>query len=580
VLAYSGAPFFASAWRSLRASRLGVDVPVSIGLAAAFAASTVATFRGNGAVYFDSVTMFLFFVTGARYLERRGLERAGRSLQHVAALMPASARRLGETLGGEPELIAAARLRPGDRVLVRSGETVPADGALASPSATVSEALLSGESRPLARAAGERVIAGSINAGSAFIVRVTEVGADTVHSALRRMMESALAARAPSVELAHHAAGIFVALILAAAAAAGGIWIAIDESRALWVAVSVLIVTCPCALSLATPAAMTAAIGALARHNVVVTRAGAIDALGHLTDIVLDKTGTVTAGAMEVTRVVEFGKLGTQSCLELAAAVGDESPHLVDRAIARAASVPVSAIVSSREHFAGRGIEAVVDGERVRLGSAEFCAKLARSEVPPLALSDSSVAWLAGREGWIAAFLIGDHVRPGSHDAIRALQGHGIRVRLLSGDAPAAVEGVARELGIVEAHGAATPERKLAYVAAMQQGGARVAMVGDGINDAPVLAQADVSVAMGAGSDLAKIRADAVLVSDDLRDLASAVRIARRARAVVRQNLAWAVAYNVAVIPLALSGHVTPLVAAIAMSASSLVVVANAMRVR
>ena len=580
VIAYSAAPFFRNAWNELRARRLGVDLPVSLGLAAAFAASLFATVSGSGAVYYDSVAMFVFFVTGARYLERRGLERAGRSLQRIAALVPASARRLRGSPGEEAELVAAAELHAGDRVLVRSGEAVPADGVLASPSATVSEALLSGESKPLPRRQGERIVGGSINAGDAFIVRVTHVGADTVLSTLRRMMELALAARAPSVELARRASGVFVVFILASAAIAALAWWAIDPTRALWIAVSVLIVTCPCALSLATPAAMSAALGALARRNVVVARAGAIASLADATEFVFDKTGTLTEGRMKLQRVVELGEVAPAYCVAIASAMGRDSPHPVDRAIAEAMPNGSLPDVAWRVRHAGLGIEAEVDGRVMRLGNAEFCRYLAQSEPPHIAESDSSVVWLASAEGWIAAFRMGDRVRPGAHEAIGSLRASGLEVHLLSGDDPVVVNLVAHELGIEESHGAATPARKQAYVQSLQLRGARVAMVGDGINDAPVLAQSDVSIAMGGGADLAKVRADVVLVSDDLGDLAAAVSIARRARAVMYENLAWAVAYNVLVLPLAFTGHVTPLAAALAMSASSLVVVANALRIR
>ena len=579
VLLYSAGPFFRNAWRELRMGRLGVDLPVSIGLGAAFAASVASTLSGSGGVYFDSVTMFVFLVTGARYLERRGLERAGMSLQRMAALVPATARRFRESARDDVELVAAAELRSGDRVLVRAGETVPADGVLVSPDAIVSEALLSGESRPIRRKQGDRIVGGSISTGDAIIVRVTHVGSDSVLSTLRRMMESALAARSPAVDLARRASGIFVVSILAAAAIAGYAWTWIDPSRALWVAVSVLIVTCPCALSLATPAAMAAAIGALARRNVAVARPRAIEALAATTDFVFDKTGTVTEGKLVVEDVIVLGKLDASACLALAAAIGRDSPHPVDRAIAHVAP-DWGCAATSRERIDGAGIEAVMDGKRLRLGNADFCSRFLLRRAPALPASDASTTYLADEQGWIAAFRIGDRVRPEARAAIRSLRESGANVHLLSGDDPAVVSRVGNALGVDEAQGLATPERKQAYVSAMQLRGARVAMIGDGINDAPVLAQADVSIAMGGGADLAKVPADAVVVSDNLGDLADAVRIARLARSVIRENLAWAVAYNVLVLPLAFTGHVTPLGAAVAMSASSLVVVANALRIR
>jgi Cu2+-exporting ATPase len=583
VLLYSGAPFFRNAWHDLRARRLGVDVPVCLGLSAAYAASAIATVRGTGAVYFDSVAMFLFFVTGARWLERAGLERAGRSLQRLAALAPAAARRLGPDPGGEPELVPAATLRPGDRVVVRAGESVPADGVLASPEASVSEALLTGESRALQRRLGERVLGGSINAGEAFIARITHAAGAGTLSTLQRMMEAAAAARAPWVDAAQRAAGIFVAAILAAAALAAWMWWRIDPARAPWIAVSVLIVTCPCALSLATPAAMATAIGALARRGVVIARPRAVTGLACATDFVFDKTGTLTEGRARLAGIEPLGPLDRDACLVLAAAIARDSPHPLDRPLLEAVGARFVPVADPVRRVAGRGIDAMVEGQRCRLGARDFCAELhGDAPMPAPASSDAgaSTVWLADATGWLAALRIEDALRPGAHDALTALARTGARVHLLSGDEPAVADRIARELGIEAVRGAASPEAKIAYVRELQRRRAVVAMVGDGINDAPVLAAADVSIAMGAGAALAQVQADAVLVSNALPDLGRAVRTARRARGVLRGNLAWALGYNVAVLPLAFTGHVTPLAAAIAMSASSLAVVANALRIR
>jgi Cu2+-exporting ATPase len=584
VLLYSAAPFFRNAWHELRARRLGVDVPVCLGLSAAYAASVVATLRGAGAVYFDSVTMFVFFVTGARLVERAALERAGRSLQRLAALLPAAAHRLGAGPGAETELVAAAQLAPGDRVVVRAGESVPADGVLASPSATVSEALLSGESQPVERALGERVMGGSINAGDAFTVLVTHASGEGTLSTLRRMMETAAAARAPWVEAAQRAAGVFTAAILAAAALAGLAWCWIDPARALWVAVSVLIVTCPCALSLATPAAMAAAVGAAARRGLVVAQPRAIAGLARATDFVFDKTGTLTVGHPRLKELEPLGPLDADACRALAAAIARDSPHPLDHALREAAASQPLPWATDVRRFPGRGIDARVDGRHCRLGAWDFCAELHGGAAGPVPRwgdqHGASTVWLADASGWLAALRVEDRVRPGARAALAALAAMGARLHLLSGDEPAVAARVARELGIGHAQGGATPAAKIAFVRALQDRGAVVAMVGDGINDAPVLAAADVSIAMGGGADLAQVRADAVLASDAPEDLAAAVRLARRTRAVIRENLAWAIGYNVIVLPFAFSGHVTPLAAAIAMSASSLVVVANALRIR
>jgi len=564
VIGYSAATFFTGAWRDLRAGRLGMDVPVALGLGAAFLASVIATLSGRGEVYYDSVTMFVFLLTGGRYLELVARGRAGESLQHLARLMPQSAQRLA----------------PGDLVVVRSGETVPADGELESDAARVSEAWLTGESRTLARTRGDPVLGGSVNDGNAFSLRVRRVGADTALSAIHRMMERALAERPRWVEAAQRASGMFVAMVLAAAAFSGLAWMWIDEPRALWIAVSVLIVTCPCAFALATPAAVAVATGRLARSSLVVSRGHAIEALAEATDFVFDKTGTLTFGRPRLLATLPLAALDEAACRAIAARIARWSSHPLDRALAAAAEAGELPL-EGHETMAGSGLEARVDGQRLRLGRAGFVAELHGQPVPPVWLDvPDTIVWLGNERGWIACFRLGDALRPHAREAIDALHAMGITLHLLSGDAPAVTERIAAELGIENATARALPEEKQHYVRNLQAGGAKVAMVGDGINDAPVLAQADVSIAMGGGADIAQLRADAVLLSDTLADLVAAVKVARRARRVLRQNVAWAVAYNGIAIPLAFAGMVTPLVAGIGMSASSLIVVVNALRLR
>ncbi|HET7730772.1 MAG TPA: heavy metal translocating P-type ATPase [Usitatibacter sp.] len=580
VIVYSASPFFAGALRDLRVRSLGMDVPVALGLVAAFAASVAATLAGRGEVYFDSVTMFVFLLTGGRYLEFLARCRAGDALQYLSRLVPQTAHLLPAG-GDEPSSVAVARLVPGDRVLVRSGETVPADGDLECAEAIVNEAWLSGESRPLVRHRGERVLGGSVNAGSALILVVRRVGADTAISAIHRMMERALDERPRWVETAQRTSGLFVGLVLACAALGGIAWAWIDPARALWIAVSVLIVTCPCAFALATPAAVTVATGALARRNLVASRGHAIEALASATDFVFDKTGTLTYGRPRLLQTRAYGEATPAGALAVAAAIARWSSHPLDRALVMAAGDPDGVAVARHETHAGSGLEAEIDGRRVRLGRADFVAALHGRPVPLHWLdSTDSIVWLGDERGWIAAFRLGDELRPEAAAAIEALRSLGVVVHLLSGDERPVAERVARELGIGRVTGRALPEMKQRYVRDLQLAGARVAMVGDGINDAPVLAQADVSVAMGGGADIAQLRADAVLLSDSLADLVAAVRTCRRTRRVIAQNVAWALAYNAVVIPLAFLGWVTPLVAGIGMSASSLLVVANALRLK
>ena len=583
VMLYSAAPFFTGAWRDLRAKSPGMDVPVALGIAVAFGASTWSTVVAPGPVYFDSVAMFVFLLLGGRYLELLARQSAGRSLQRLARLIPETAHRFADAPAGgnDTATVPVALLVPGDRVLVRPGEAIPADGELESGFATVNEALLTGESRAVSHKAGAALTGGAVNAGSALIMRITRVGADTVLSSITRMAERALAERPRWVEAAARAASVFVVAILLCALAAGAAWLWIDPSRALWVAVSVLIVTCPCALSLATPVAMTVAIGEMAGRGLVVARGHAIEALARATDCVFDKTGTLTQGRLALLEVRIMGGRAREECIALAAAIEQGSEHPVARALLNAAAgmtLPNAAAFSSVH---GGGVEAVISGRRYRIGSAAYVAPL-HGRTAPLAWlhCTDTVAWLGDELGWLAAFRLGDALRPESRRAVASLKRMGKRVHLLSGDAPGVALRTAAELGIDQVRGGATPAGKLAYVRDLQRTGACVAMIGDGVNDAPVLAQADVSVALAGGSDLAQIKADAVLLSDSPAAFADAVALALRARSVMRQNLAWALAYNGVVLPLAFAGMVTPLIAGIGMSASSLLVVLNALRLR
>ncbi|HZZ93733.1 MAG TPA: heavy metal translocating P-type ATPase [Usitatibacter sp.] len=578
VLLYSAGPFFTGAWNEMRAWRPGMSTPVAIGLGAAFAASAWSTVRGSGDVYFDSITMFVFLLLGGRYLEHTARTRAARSLHHLAAWMPQSACRVHGLSDAQGEVVPAAHLNVGDLALVRPGETVPADGVVASEGADVSEALLTGESRVLERHRGAALVGGSVNAGAAFVMRVTRVGAETMLSGLRRLMERAASQRPPSVRMAERAAFAFVVFVLGAAAAGLAMWWTFDPTRALWVAVSVLIVTCPCALSLATPVALTVAIGSMARRNLIVTRGASIERLAGVTDVVFDKTGTLTQGLPALRGVIALPGQAEERCIDIAAAIGRLTSHPVDRAIVAAAG-PARVTVTRHRIDPGQGAEAVIDGNRVRLGRAAFVQQLTGTPPPFEALPHAeTVAWLGSRDGWMAAFRLGDTLRPEARAAIAGLHAMGMRVYMLSGDEPPPALRAARELGIAQVEARATPQRKARFVSELQESGARVAMVGDGLNDGAVLARADVAIAMGSGADLAQLEADAVLLSDNLDDLVAAMRIARAARRIVRENLAWALGYNLLVIPLALAGQVTPLAAGIGMSASSLLVVLNALR--
>ena len=581
VLAYSGWPFFAGAWRSLVHRSLGMDVPVALGIAASFAASAAATVRGSGAVYFDSITMFVFLLTAGRYLEHLARARASAGLRRLERYVPQAAQRLRAENGSETETVPAALLAPGDRVLVRSGEVVPADGTLESAEAWVDEALLTGESAALQRTQGSSLLGGSVNAGSAFVMRVERVGSRSTLATIERLTERALAERPRWVELAQRASGLFVGGVLIAAIVAGLAWLTIDPARAPWIAISVLIVTCPCALSLAAPSAMAVTLGEMARFGFVVSRGHAVEALAGASDVVFDKTGTLTLGRPRVLETLTLAAVPGEDALAIASAVGRGSTHPLDRALAEAAIGLRPHAVEAHRNHPGSGAEGWIHGHRYRIGHASFCARLHGKPVPIAWLHTAdTVVWLSDDAGWIAAFRIGDRVRPEAPRAIARLRAMGLTVHLLTGDEPRVAHRVATDLGIDRMRSRASPEGKQEYVRDLQRARRRVAMVGDGVNDAPVLGLADVSIAMGEGADLAQIRADAVLASGCLDDLVRAMELARRTRAVLRQNLAWALAYNALVLPLAFLGHVTPLLAGIGMATSSLAVVANALRIR
>jgi Cu2+-exporting ATPase len=581
VVLYSAFPFFAGAWRDLRAARLGMDVPVALGISVAFVASVAATFRGKGEVYFDSVTMFVFLLLIGRYLELLARQRAARALGHLGRVVPEFASRLQDFPRSlAVERVAVARLRAGELVLVRPGETFPADGVVVQGSGSASEALVSGEAKPVEKSPGSAVIAGSGNLASPLVVRLTRVGADTVLSSIVRLAEKAASEKPRLIRVADRTASWFVASVVLLAAIAGYYWSLSDPGRAIPIVVAVLVATCPCALSLSAPIALTVAIGEFARHGIVVASGRAIETLALADDVVFDKTGTLTRGEPRLKEVSVLAGVPRERCLAIAAAIEAASEHPIGKALADAGSghrldeFRADAI----RNVPGSGIEANVEGVRYRIGTLEFASALRPGGPVRDASGGDTVVWLAAESGLLASFALGDEVRPEAAQAVEALRALGVRVHLLSGDREAAVRDVARRLGIGIAEANATPERKREYVAALQRRGSVVAMVGDGINDAPVLAQADASLAMGGGAQLAQLRADAVIVTPDLSELARAVAHARRTLRIVGQNIAWAFAYNMLVLPLALTGALTPWAAALGMSASSLVVALNALR--
>ena len=585
VVLYSAAPFFRNAWRDLLLKRVGMDVPVALGVGAAFIASLWATLIGTGEVYFDSVTMFVFLLLGGRYLEMLARHQSVRSIERVGRALPAFAERLTAFPFLQTERVVVSALLPGDRVLVAPGQTIPADGIVMQGESEVDESLLTGESRPIAMKVGSQLTGGTVNIRSPLVLQVEKVGEATRLASIVRLMERAITEKPRVVQLADRVAAWFVVALLLLALATGIVWSQIDPSRALWVFVSVLVVSCPCALSLATPAALAVATGAFSRLGMLVARGHAIETLARADHFVFDKTGTLTWGRLRLQETMPLAGMTEEAAIRLAAALEQGSEHAIGVALREAGVEDETRLVpQSLQSFTGQGVEGTLNGRKLRLGRAEFAGELHSTALPPdaqalYAMGDTCVA-LADETGWLAIFRLGDQLRAEAGGLVRQLNVLGCQVTLLSGDSADAVAPVAAALAITDAHGDMSPQAKHDFIAGLQGRGAVVAMVGDGVNDAPVLAQAQVSVAMGGGTELARNQADIVLLGENLERLAEAVTLARRTRRIVRQNLGWAFAYNFSAIPLAMLGWITPWMAGIGMSVSSLLVVANALRLQ
>lgn len=583
VLIFSCGPFFRSAWRDLRQRRIGMDLPVALGIAITFIVSTSATFDSEGPLgrelYFDSLTMFVFFLLTGRWLEARLRDRTAGALDALMNRLPDSV--LRRDAEGLFERVAVRRLAVGDILRVLPGEAFPADGRVVAGDTSADEALITGESRPVARPCGARVLAGSHNVGATVEVRVEALGPDTRFAQIVALMESASLQKPRLAKLADRAARPFLLAVLAAAAAAAAFWWQVDPGKALMVAVAVLIVTCPCALSLATPAAMLASAGTLARGGVLVRNLQALEALAAVDTVVFDKTGTLTRDTPRLERVYSRKGVRPGDAVELAAALAAQSLHPASRALVRAwyeqhRMAPDWTLLRLAER-AGEGLEGALGRgagapeRHLRLGSAAYCG------VAPLQVEAAQVH-LCDDEGWVASFVLAEDLREDAAAAVSALHAQGQSVRLLSGDSGAAAREVAQRAGIAQALGGCTPEDKLRRLKDLQAEGRAVAMVGDGLNDGPVLAHAHASFAFGRAVPLARANADFVVLGDSLGVIPGAIAQARQTLRVVRQNLWWAAGYNAVCVPLAIAGWLPPWLAGLGMAASSLMVVLNAAR--
>ena len=586
---YSATPFYRGAWRDFKNGRTGMDTPVAIAIVMTFIAGIYALLSNAGqGMYFESIAMFVFFLLLGRFMEQSARRKAGDAAERLVKLVPAFCHLLPAYPDPKSEEAAVASLKAGDVLLVRGGETIPADGVVLEGESEINEAMLTGENLPVPKFSGCRVTAGTLNTAGPLTIRVEQTGSATRLAHIVRLLDRALSQKPRLAEQAERYAATFTrSLIITAVPTFIGWWWFADAGTALWITVSLLVVTCPCALSLATPAALAAATGNLASRGILVARGHALETLAAVDTVVFDKTGTLTHGRLQVVRTLAL--TGNPYADAAAQALEEHSEHPAARAIAAlpvAGSLKNAVAARNRVSRVGHGVCALLTiagrEQNWALGRPEFVAETAGSIPPELAELEQqgSVIALGNADGFQAAYLLADENKVGFDTVIAQLQNRGLAVHILSGDRRAAVAALAQTLGISDIRAEATPEDKLAYVQTLQRQGRRVLMLGDGINDAPVLAAADISVAVAGSADVARDGADILLLNDDPTALPHLFALAARTRAVIRQNLIWASVYNLIAVPLALAGFVTPWLAALGMSFSSLLVVWNALRLR
>ncbi|HCL74401.1 heavy metal translocating P-type ATPase [Stutzerimonas nitrititolerans] len=571
IVFYCCTDFFRGALRDLRTRHLTMDVSVSLAIGGAYLAGIWSTITGQGELYFDAVGMFALFLLAGRFLERRARERTAAATAQLINLLPASCLKLGED--GQSVRILLSELRIGDQVLVQPGALIPADGRIITGQSSIDESVLTGEYLPQARSVGDLVTAGTLNVEGPLTIQVHALGDDTRLSAIVRLLDRAQSEKPRLAELADRVAQWFLLIVLATAAIVGLVWWQIDPQRAFWIVLALLVATCPCALSLATPTALTTATGSLHKLGLLLTRGHVLEGLNHIDTVIFDKTGTLTEGRLTLNAVHPLAELDADACLALAAALENRSEHPIARAFGRA---PQAA--DFVDSVPGLGLQGAVAGRSLRIGHPRFVAEGYLGNAPKIPDDQGQWLLLGDERGPLAWLVLDDRLRADAPALLEACRKRGWNTLLLSGDSSPMVGRIAEQLGFDAALGGLTPADKLTHLQRLQADGRRVLMLGDGVNDVPVLAAADISVAMGSATDLAKTSADAVLLSNRLDSLVQAFDVARRSRRIIVENLAWATLYNGLILPFAAIGWVTPLWAAIGMSASSLLVVLNALR--
>ncbi|NCO70599.1 MULTISPECIES: heavy metal translocating P-type ATPase metal-binding domain-containing protein [Shewanella] len=570
VVLYSAQPFYFSALRSVLSGKLNMDVSVSIAILGAYIASCIATMQGNGEVYFESVSMFTFFLLLGRYFEQAARQKASVSSSNLHKLVPLTAHLCHE---GEITEIAAKQLTIGDIILVKPGEVIAADAEVVTGQSSVNEAMLTGEQMPISKRVLDKVYAGTINIEQPIEVRVTALGQDQLVAEIIRLQELASNNKPTIALIADRLARYFSGTVLSIAAITYVVWSFVSPEDAFWITLSVLVATCPCALALATPTAVTCATAIFTKLGVIPRKPGIFEKLTKINHVVFDKTGTLTCGQLSIGDVQTFAGYSSVQVLSIAAAIEQGSLHPI--ALAFSPFYDNQHQVDTVEHHIGLGIQAIMNQQQVSIGTAQFVSP----DMLPISVKATQSQWiyLSIDNELIAKIEMLDKLRVDSIATVNALKAANIKLSIASGDNSGHVEFLAHKIGISDVHSGLSPQDKLALVNRLQQD-ANVAMFGDGINDAPVLAGANLSVAMGSGSAIAKNSADLILLGDHLSRFNDAIYVAKQTQRIIHQNLLWAFAYNIIILPLAVTGHVAPYIAAIGMSVSSLIVVSNSLR--
>ena len=568
VVFYSSLIFFKPAFRDLKNFYLGMDVPISLAIILSYCASVYNLFAQNGEVYFDSISMFVFFLLIGRFLEFKARQKVNITLDLQAKLIPTITTIKTK---GRLKKVLVSEVNVGDLVIVKPGETIPIDGIVISGISSVNESMLSGESMPVNKTKSDQVIAGSINVESILEIKTQKTDQDTVFASIVNLINQAQATRPKISLLTNQIAAWFVGILLILAIITYVYWYLQIGTAAMWIVVSVLVVTCPCALSLATPVAVSIATGMLAKKGLLVTGVNVLENLVKITDVVFDKTGTLTTGKISISKIKTCSNLSETKVLSLAHALESYSEHPIAKAFTSTEQIKVKEVIVNP----GQGISGIIGNTRYKIGSLDY---IGNQLVTDQTQDAQQLVYLADNKQLLAIFYLQDSLRPKASEITKQLQKLGLTVHLFSGDQKKVTENLAQNLNIKHVKAQLLPDEKLLNLQKLQQKGKTVLMVGDGINDAPVLAAADVAIAMQNASNLTQNTADAVLLSENLASIGKVLNFTNKTWQIIKQNITWAIVYNTLALPLAMLGLVEPWMAALGMSLSSLLVVLNSLR--